>query len=297
MTVNQNLIPKAICLKMAILGTFLGLFIVLPLNLSASCSFDQYMFTCLQSNQTDYEVTTIESIPVLNITSSDDSWWTVVIMSSFNLYEGENRAYLGRLYGIVIVAWIMILYCTRVLEKEWVDALTLRRLFYLENSHWKNRIDEKKNTIERDDDDDDLKPGAIFKRRMINKGTKNGKSSKAKKLDIRKRPINIPHPEQRDTVPNIELYSVLVGNIPVAPAQIRGGTTQTGDLGQSIYKGDDVSLDWQLRVTVSIYVSYSNDHPFCCALTKLNLDYNFDRLVFSINVFLINLDFRHLWLQ
>lgn len=240
---------------MAILGTFLGLFIVLPLNLSASCSFDQSNFTCLPSNLTDYEVTTIESIPVLNITRSDDSWWTVVITSSFNLHEGANRAFLGRLYGIVAVAWIMILYCTRVLEKEWVDALTLRRNFYLENSHWKNRIDEKKNTIDRDvdDDDDDLKPSAIYKRRMINKGIKNGKSSKSKKLDTTKRPINIPHPEQRDTVPNIELYSVLVGNIPVAPAQIRGGTSHTDDLDKSI-KGDGVSLDWQLRVTVSTYV-------------------------------------------
>lgn len=70
--------------------------------------------------------------------------------------------------------------------------------------------------------------------------------AKKKKRDVATRDPWIPHPEQRETVPNIELYSVLVGNIPSLPSEVAA----EGDL-ESMGFSKKQSLDWQLAVTVS----------------------------------------------
>ncbi len=254
---------------MAILGTFLGGCIILPINLTANCFQDDGGFTsCYDTpnnlNLTNYEVTTIENIPILDISDellNEFNWWHSIFGASFKIFGSNYGSFLGRLYAIVLVSWIMIFYCLHLLKKEWVDALALRRIYYLEGRHWENRIEELNDTVlkedleESDDEKEDLKPGALRKRRLINKGGKGPqlvkkKKKKKKKSIINDRPPWIPHPEQRDTVPNIELYSVLVGQIPAVPSEIANDEKNNGD--------DDAanemkqSLDWQLRVTVSI---------------------------------------------
>lgn len=125
----------------------------------------------------------------------------------------------------------------------------MRRAYYLEGLHWENRTSELEETMtnaeDSDDDEDDLKPGALNKRRMKNKRIK-----KKKKKALRD--PWIPHPEQRETVPNIELYSILVGNIPSVPGEIMGNSddVEKADIEKSIVG----SLDWQQNVTVSFYI-------------------------------------------
>lgn len=69
-----------------------------------------------------------------------------------------------------------------LLWNEWIDNLALRRVFYLEHDHYKERKDELKYLGSLTDPELDFQS---------------------------KRPPFIPHPEVRDTVPNISLYSVL----------------------------------------------------------------------------------------
>ena len=224
-------------------------------------------------NLTNYEMTTIENIPILAI--SDDleeeyTWWNSIFGATFKIFGSNYGSFLGRLYAIVLVSWITTFYCLHVLKKEWIDVLGLRRIYYLEGRHWENRVDELRDTMllyenlddEEEDEEEDLQPGALRNRRRINKGIKKKNSMKEIKRKKKKkhnalddRPPWIPHPEQRDTVPNIELYSVLVGNIPAVPSEMSTLNREEGE------EGDDEanaaaqelnsSIDWQLRVTVS----------------------------------------------
>jgi len=144
---------------------------------------------------------------------------------------------------------------------EWVEALALRRVYYLEGMHWENRIEELNETVlnyESDDSDfgEEERQGATMTRRLINRGGKakpaKKKKQKKKRDDAEARDPWIPHPEQRETVPNIELYSVLVGNIPSLPSEVAA----EGDL-ESMGFSKKQSLDWQLAVTVSWLLTVS----------------------------------------
>ena len=57
----------------------------------------------------------------------------------------------------------------------------------------------------------------------------------------------IPHPEQRDTVPNIELYSVLVGGLPSLPTE----AVDKEDI-EAVFSRKQ-SIDWQLSVTTAFF--------------------------------------------
>jgi hypothetical protein len=66
--------------------------------------------------------------------------------------------------------------------EEWIQNLALRRVYYLEFNHYKNRKEELECLDNLNYPEDDT---------------------------IKDRPVFVPHPELRDTVPNIGLYSVL----------------------------------------------------------------------------------------
>jgi len=289
---------------MAFVGTILAIAVVLPINLTANCfTNDDGTLECYSSpydkNLTNYEMTTIENIPVLEITDDLEnqfSWYNAIFGASFKIFGSNYGSFLGRLYAIVAVSWIMIFYCLHLLKREWIDALALRRVFYLEGSHWENRIDELNDTVlkdesDDDDSDDDRKPGALRYRRLINKRRKKRKKKKKKKDLVNDRPPWIPHPEQRDTVPNIELYSVLVGQIPSAPSEI---AQEKNDGGHEAAAQDlKAAIDWQLRVTVSDIFELNSD--IYDIISQLNSSFcKLNRQHFLINAYRINLGFHRL---
>lgn len=59
----------------------------------------------------------------------------------------------------------------------------------------------------------------------------------------------IPHPEQRDTVPNIALYSLLVGGLPSLPEQ----SAEAFDTEATINFSKRESIDWQLSITSTFF--------------------------------------------
>ncbi len=257
--VHFGFVLIAICLRTAMLGTILAICIVLPINLTADCNWNDGFLACTRnSTLSNYEITTIENIPILEVDEvliEKYGWQISIVGASFSIFGSNYGSFLGRLYAIVCVSWIMIFYCLHLLKKEWVDALALRRVFYLEGRHWENRIQELNDTVlkdpsmDSDDEEEDEKNATEFlrNRRLKNKmQVKKQLKKKRKKRVMNDRDPWIPHPEQRDTVPNIELYSVLVGQIPAIPSEI-------ADQNDNNTFDDDIksSIDWQLRVTVS----------------------------------------------
>ena len=95
-------------------------------------------------------------------------------------------------------SWIVTWYSIRLIRLGWMDAVAMRRVYYLEGNHWEDRKAELAVTLLKDEsnsDDESLQ-----------------RKKRAQKVE--KRDPWIPHPEQRDTVPNVDLYSVIIEGLP-----------------------------------------------------------------------------------
>jgi hypothetical protein len=68
-------------------------------------------------------------------------------------------------------------------------------------------------------------------------------------LHLTKRDPWVPHPEQRDTVPNVPLYSLLVGGLPSLPDQ----AAEAFDTEATINFSKRESIDWQLSITATFF--------------------------------------------
>jgi hypothetical protein len=98
----------------------------------------------------------------------------------------------------------------------------------------------------RDDDLDEESPSA---RNQISQ--KSNEQRKKRKTDpMKRRDPWIPHPEQRDTVPNVSLYSVLVGNLPSLPHQ---AVMKEEDVEAAVRCSKEMSIDWQLAFTTTFF--------------------------------------------
>jgi len=212
----------ALCMRITLVATFLCLVIILPLNLSARCwnfsNTDAQNCNIATYNLTNYERTTLANIPSLAAATQAPS------------------TILGRLYGIVLCSWLICLYACMAIQQEWIEMLALRRVYYLEYNHWRERKRELQQTLLKEFE------GA-------NNASASGSAHKIaeqvpKKRDdpVRHRDPWIPHPEQRDTVPNIALYSVLVGGLPAAPSF----EINEDDVEAAINASRRQNIDWQL---------------------------------------------------
>ena len=81
--------------------------------------------------------------------------------------------------------------------REWIDNLALRRVFYLEYDHWKERQEELELVFSLTSDQDEFQET---------------------------RPPWLPHPELRETTPNVAMYSVLF-RLPDPTDQASGVTS------------------------------------------------------------------------
>jgi hypothetical protein len=206
----------ALCLKVAILATFVCVVIILPLNMTSVCNAealgsdtDYFIATCQPLwNLTDFENTTLAHIPSLKELDK-------------NLYGNVFNSQLGRLYGIVLCTWIIYIYTCVLLWREWQDALALRRVFYLEHNHWKERQDELEFLEQLPPDD-------------------NAASQ------TEQRPPWLAHPEVREIVPNISLWSVLFRLPKNTPEQVRAQAAADADNNNKMH-------DWQLQFTTQTF--------------------------------------------
>jgi Late exocytosis, associated with Golgi transport len=266
----------AVCLRVC--GTAAALFCILgvPIYLSAQCyTFGQEGSSsggCANKeyNLTNYERTTMANVPSITHTSPTQ---TVV---------HPQDGILWRLYAIVFCFWMVAGHLCHLLHAEWVQVLAMRRVYYLEYDIWGKRREELKQTLM-------YQEIAEQKREILqNQQTEHAKQitaedtkrhftfDKQKKIDqvapskaaaaaaaaaaataasadpeehLTKRPPWIPHPEQRDTVPNVALYSILVGGLPSLPEQ----AADSFNADSTIQFSKRESIDWQLSLTTTFF--------------------------------------------
>jgi len=180
-------------LKVSVVATILMMFMLLPLYYSTKCDPIQLgLQTCLnQLNLTDFEQTTISNVPQFDFNPLLNSTTAVVINETYTFIIEPRDPYktrlwvpglTGRFVAPVLVVAIITFYACYLLWYEWVECIALRRVYYLESDYFMERIEEldslKSNTYPEDN---------------------------FQKI----RPPYLPHPEMRDTIPNVSLNSVL----------------------------------------------------------------------------------------
>jgi len=240
------------CLRVSLLGTILCLVVILPLNLSAQCyNVDDedanVTSLCLDTtvyNKTDFEKTTLANIPQLSNSQFERIW------------GGGYGGLLGRLYTIVFCSWIITFYVFYTARKEWLDIHAMRRVYYLESDVWGERKRELQKTPLLDPHDNDGDDDYFDQEddNDLDIDSKSGANDNCTDHDdddsiLENRDPWIPHPEQRDTVPNIALYSILVGSLPSLPNQFCEGE----DVEKAVVFSKRQSIDWQLEVTKTFF--------------------------------------------
>lgn len=176
-------------------------------------------------NLTDYERITIKNVP-----SIENQKWTQTIFL-------QQDGILWRLYATVICFAVVAAYLCHQLKQEWIQILAMRRVYYLEYDIWGERREELKQTMLLDDDDYD----------EANADPKQ--QPRAPERHLIERDPWIPHPEQRETVPNIALYSILVGGLPSLPEQ----AADSFNAQATIQFSKRESIDWQLSLTTTFF--------------------------------------------
>ena len=239
-------------------------------------------------NLTRYERLTLANVPPLH---------------QAHAWDSSQHMITFRLYLIVVCTYVVAWYTCYELQKEWIDLLAMRRVYYLETNLWKERREELKATMlyqdhrgnsSRDSNSDNGDDNPATNGISNGAGTnlhqqqlqQHGQNPAHDDSHLHLRDAWIPHPEQRDTTPNIELYSVLVGGLPRRPRQAvtspeedleaaavvqhpippprphsTGGTPQSSadcinnsSVNHTSAAGDgNARLDWQLSVTSAFF--------------------------------------------
>lgn len=218
-----------LCLRVSSLALVLYIVIVLPIYKTSQCSSvggDIASSICLEQNLTDYQRLTISNVPLDNGNTTMYNNVDEGIIGSFLPVHG---GVVLRLYVVVFVSWIINWYTYVLLEKEWREILALRRVYFLEANHWKDRNIELEETLLREEREEN--EGFDFE----------------STIHTKTRDPWVPHPEQRDTVPNIELYSVLVGGLPGLPTE-----AFLKEEVKAVFSRKQ-GIDWQLAVTTAFF--------------------------------------------
>ena len=199
----------------------LSLCAVLPLNLTGNC--EKYSATSSNSTNyatcpvTDYERTTTANLPTRELDVTS-SW-------------GEIQF---RPAAMCLFIWVMTMTVCRILWLEWVENLKVRRKYYLEADHYGSRT-----CFDRDIES----MGESEETRFL----KNRRTTEPWVAD----------PEQHETAPSVELYSVLVGNLPLKPAEIvnPSAADRQGDQADDIYNIINTipTTEWQLAMTAAMF--------------------------------------------
>jgi len=190
-----------------------------------------------------------------NFTFTSYSRFTIANVPDMHdsFFNSEYHIQAFRLYCVVFASWFMAWYVCFELFHEWIDLLAIRRVYYLENDVWGGRKAELEETM-------------LYQTTNADNGRPLSKKERmAKEPYIYLRENWIPHPEQRDTPPNIELYSVLVGCVPSRPEEV----VRSEDLEAALGNNDgSTEIDWQLAMTSEFFDACVPNQPGCKSLRE-----------------------------
>lgn len=145
------------------------------------------------------------------------------------------------LYMVSIASWIVVWFACFEMFHEWIDEVALRRVYYLEYNHYEGSKEEL---------------NATMMNAVKESGSRFNQDETVSEKHLFDRPVWIPHPEQRDTPSNIELYSVLVGGIPSKPDEAMA----KDDL-EAALKSEDSQVDWQMTLVSAFFDSCIPNQP------------------------------------
>ena len=232
----------ALGLKLSALTTVICIFILFPMYWTADCSElansnDQWNEACATEsyNLTNYEQTTIANVPSTSISQSNGIGGTVPDNSA-------SRAAQVRLYFVAICFLIIQAYFLHLLKREWIEILAMRRVYYLEANIFKDRQNELR-TINQAASQEEAER-AHSKRAFF---LQEEEAENEQRLRIRDPWIS--DPEQRETVPPIQLYSLLVGGLPSLPDE----GEDKDDNKSSSNNNKRQAIDWQLSLTAAFF--------------------------------------------
>jgi hypothetical protein len=278
----------ALCRRVALVAALLFNIVLLPVYYTARClnpvdtnsTGAADTGACSQAggyNLTNYERLTIQNVPN-------------AILETASLTSDERQRYVARLYAASFVYLALVLYVLLLLDRTYVLLLALRRVYYLEHDIWQERRNEFKQTLlwnEKHKEDKNKTTNSNrhhfdFDQRLHrrDKRDKNGSHSDGrvalkvasnKNLGDNPRLVRrdpwIPHPEQRETVPNISLYSVVVGGLPSIPETLLRESVAAddsrqpqherqqddGDPDDLLFGAKRTNMDWQLDMATQIF--------------------------------------------
>ncbi|KAG7355019.1 protein of unknown function DUF221-domain containing protein [Nitzschia inconspicua] len=214
--------------KVSVVATVLMVVLLLPLYYTTAC--DPLMLglqTCLnQMNLTDFEQLTIANVPPYSFSPLLNGTTAIQINgSSVVLMDGRDNPLSGRVWvpGLssryvapVFTMIVITIFTCYLLWYEWVECLALRRVYYLESEYFLERMEELDALKLNQDPEDPFQES---------------------------RPPFLPHPEMRETIPNVSLNSVLF-QLPYSLKEYRGRNGK--DDGKSL-------LERQLDATVNFF--------------------------------------------
>ncbi len=252
----------ALCLRVTAVACILCIGIILPMNITA-CEEGK-----CNNGLTNYGRTTIANVVSTfsqpSTTNDTSQQQTTKNTGFWNIFwTNQSTLHLLRLYAIAMCTWYITYFTLKNIKREWRENLVLRRVYYLEADHYGNRMAELDRTVYNhpggvaddetldddtsDEEEDKAATPSFPRRKSIEKDDVNHRRRRGKK-NKNQEPW-IPHPEHRETVPSIELYSVLVGGLPSLPDEVVNSKDMQTALGFS----KRASIDWQLAVATTFF--------------------------------------------
>ena len=217
----------ALCLRVTAVVCFICIGIILPLNLTAC-----YEDADCNEDLTNYGRTTIANLVYIDTETTSNSPF-----SSW-FWAGQNVPTLIRLYVYALCTWYITWFVLKNIERDWRENLVLRRVYYLEADHYGNRQNELGGTVYRPEAEGDAAAGDDGEGNVVSTGKHKHRNPW------------IPNPEHRDTVPSIELYSVLVGGLPSLPDEI---VNSKDEMKAALGFSNRANIDWQLAVATTFF--------------------------------------------
>ena len=180
------------------LATLLCIGVLVPVYYTSTCDiFISGIDACKRiENNTDFEKLTVANIPSsyeIKIVNENGTLEAVTAATNFtnpalpdNIIKSITLQWIegitGRYLAVVLVVISITCYTCYLLWYEWVECLALRRVYYLESDYYEERLDELDDILVNSDPEDPFQ---------------------------KVRPPFLPHPEMRETIPNVSLNSAL----------------------------------------------------------------------------------------
>lgn len=233
-------------LKITFWVCLISMTVALPTNFTANCYNDNFSFIdanytdedLCPTNMTEYLRTTIANIP--NKPRSTDSFM-----------HSQYSELWARAWALVLCVWAITYITCRILWKEWEVILKLRREYYTEEDHFGNYCVHE-GVVE------SLPPNESWRDQTYGKPW-------------------LSDPDKPDTVPSVELYSVLIGNLPTKPTEVvedeNDGFVDLSARKKALEMIESIpTVEWQLAVTSAMFdTAVSSEKYFTSSVAAVTI--------------------------